>query len=214
MPFSQKIRVLLVDDHHIVREGIRSSLQEHPEFLVVGEATNGKAAIDKAQELSPHVILMDINMPVMSGAESTKIIRDRFPKIKVIALTVHDNEEYVREILSSGAQGYLLKNTTPEQIAFAIKSVAQGDACFSPSVSRMMLEQFKVETKPVLEKTITPREKEVLSLIVSGNSNKEIALHLNISVRTVETHRAQLLKKLGARNSMELCRIAIKQGLA
>ena len=213
MPAKKLIRVLLVDDHHIVRQGIRSSLQEHAEIRVVGEAINGRMALEKAKELSPDVILMDINMPEMNGSEATKLIQEKFPKIKVIALTVHDNEEYMREILGSGAQGYLLKNTTPEQLVLAIKSVAAGDAFFSPSVSRLMLEKFKDETKPAEKKLITAREKQVLALMVNGNSSKEIASQFNIGVRTVETHRAQLLKKLGARNSIELCRIALEQKL-
>lgn len=213
MRAKKTIRVLLVDDHHIVRKGIRSSLQEHPEISVVGEASNGKIAVEKASELSPDIILMDINMPEMSGSKATKIIQDRFPKIKIIALTVHDNQEYVKEILDSGAQGYLLKNTTPEQLVLAVKSVAEGGAFFSPSVSRLMLEHYKTEAKGSKKSAITPREKQVLAMLVDGNSNKEMAAHFNLGVRTIETHRAQLLKKTGARNSIELCRLAIEQKL-
>lgn len=212
MPAQKPIRVLLVDDHDIVRRGIRSSLQEEAQIRVVGEARNGKLALEQIKKLLPEVVLMDLNMPEMSGSEATKIIQEKFPKIKVIALTVHDNEEYVREILASGARGYLLKNTTPEQLILAIKSVAEGNAFFSPSVSRLMLEQFKGEEKGEAS-LMTRREKQVLALLVGGQSNKEIANRFNLSVRTVETHRAQLLKKTGARNSVELCRIAIEKKL-
>ncbi len=213
MPAKKTIRVLLADDHHIVRQGIRASLLDHAEILVIAEAANGKVALQKTKELSPDVVLMDLNMPEMGGLEATKLISQRFPNTKVIALTVHDNAEYVSEILSSGAQGYLLKNTTPEQLVAAIKSVAEGAAFFSPSVSLMMLEQYKTKSAAVEKNPITRREKEVLALIVAGDSNKEISSRLDIGVRTVETHRARMMKKFSARNSVELCRIALEQKL-
>ena len=209
----KKIRVLLADDHHIVRRGIRASLLEHSDISVVGEASNGKITLQKTKDLSPDVVLMDLNMPEMGGLEATKLISERFPNTKVIALTVHDNEEYVSEILNSGARGYVLKNTTPEQLVVAIKSVAEGGAFFSPSVSRLILEKYKTTSSGAPKETITHREKQVLTRLVIGDSNKEIATHLNIGIRTVETHRARLMKKLSARNSVELCRIAIERKL-
>lgn len=208
----QRIRVLLVDDHHIVREGIRSSLMDESAIAIVGEASNGKVALQKIKELAPEVVLMDLNLPVMGGLEATRLISDRYPQTKVIALTVHDSDEYILEILRSGARGYVLKNTSPEQLIMAIKSVAEGNAFFSPSVSRLLLEEF-TSKKKLPANSITRREKEVLALMAVGNTNKEIASQLDISVRTVETHRAQLMKKLNARNAAELCRIAIERKL-
>lgn len=206
------IRVLLVDDHEIVREGIRSSLTDRTTMSIVGEASNGRIALQKTMELAPDIVLMDLNMPIMGGLEATKLIHKRFPKTKVIALTVHDSDEYILEILRSGAQGYVLKNTSPEQLVVAIQSVAEGNAFFSPSVSRLLLEKFtdKISAPKYL---ITRREQEVLALMAVGNTNKEIAAHLKIGVRTVETHRAQLMKKLKARNAAEVARIAFERKL-
>jgi DNA-binding NarL/FixJ family response regulator len=207
-----RIKVLLVDDHHIVREGIRSSLTDEDAISIVGEAANGKIALQKIKDLAPDVVLMDLNMPVMDGLEATRQINKIFPKTKVLALTVHDSEEYVSRILHNGARGYVLKNTSPEQLIVAIKSVAEGDAFFSPSVSHLLLNEFtKKKKEPLL--LITPRERDVLAFLASGDTNKEVAGRLNLSVRTVETHRAKLMKKLNARNAAELSRIALERNL-
>jgi DNA-binding NarL/FixJ family response regulator len=210
MPIGPQIRVLLADDHHIVREGIRSSLVDESRITIVGEAANGKITLQKVKELAPDIVLMDLNMPVMGGLEATKLITAQFPKTKVIALTVHDSDEYILEILRSGARGYVLKNTSPEQLVVAIKSVADGHAYFSPLVSKLLLEEF---SKKKTAAEITAREQDVLALMAKGNTNKEIATHLQIGVRTVETHRAQLMKKLKARNAAELSRIALERKL-
>lgn len=207
MSAKSKIQVLLVDDHQIVREGIRTSLINESALAIVGEATNGKIALEQIRKLKPDVVLMDLNMPVMGGLEATKQITEQFPNTKVIALTVHDSDEYISEILQCGARGYVLKNTSPEQLIIAIKSVAEGNAFFSPSVSRVLLGEFSNKKQT---SSITPREKEVLAHLAAGNSNKEVAALLKIGVRTVETHRAQLMKKLKARNAAELSRIAIQ----
>jgi len=212
MPIKHSIRLLLVDDHQIVREGIRSSLADEEVILIVGEAANGKIALQKIKELKPDVVLMDLNMPVMGGLETTRLISQQFPEIKVIALTVYESNEYVSEILRSGARGYVLKNTSPEQLIAAIKSVKEGNAFFSPSISRLLLEEYTNKKSPP-SLPITRREQEVLALIAAGHTTKEIAARLDLSVRTVETHRAQLMKKLKARNAAELSRIALERKL-
>lgn len=206
------IRVLLADDHHLVREGIRSSLAEYTSIRIVGESVDGRSALQKTSELSPDIVLMDLNMPVMGGLEATRAIVQRFPDTKVIALTVHDTQEYIAEILRSGARGYLLKNTSPEQLVNAIRCVAEGEAFFSPAVSRMMLQQYSKAT-PDKENLLSHREREVLRFIANGLTSKEIAAQLKIGTRTAETYRARLLKKLGARTSAEAARMAVEQNL-
>lgn len=211
---TRKIRVLLADDHRIVREGIRSSLAECDGITIVGEAVDGKMAIQKTRELAPDVVLMDLNMPQMNGLEATRIVASKFPKSRVIALTMHANKEYVQEILRSGAKGYVLKDTTPEQLIQAIQVVAEGDAFFSPSVSRLLLQEYsEPRTSSTDQALLSRREKEVLRLIASGKTNKEVASELSISVRTVETYRARLMRKVKARNAAELTRFALKHNL-
>lgn len=214
MAGARKIRVLLSDDHRIVREGIRSSLADYDFISIVGEAVDGKTALQKIKDLSPDIVLMDLNMPQMSGLEATKIAREKFPNTKVIALTMHDNKEYVSQILRSGAQGYVLKDTSPEQLVQAIQSVANGEAFFSPSISRILLQDYTRSSseKPKANR-LSQREEQVLSSIANGRTNKEIAADLAISVRTVETYRARLMKKLKARNIAELTRYAFENKL-
>jgi DNA-binding NarL/FixJ family response regulator len=212
MPAPQKISLLLSDDHRIVREGIRSSLSDYDFISIVGEAADGKAALQKIAELSPDVVLMDLNMPQMSGLEATKIAHAKYPKTKVIALTMHDNHEYVSQILRSGARGYVLKDTSPEELVAAIQSVAAGDAFFSPSISRLVLQEFTQPTQAKGSATrLSKREEEVLVLITYGKTNKEIAQDLKISIRTVETYRARLMRKVKARNAAELARYALQK---
>jgi two-component system, NarL family, nitrate/nitrite response regulator NarL len=209
----RKIRVLLADDHRIVREGIRSSLADYYFISIVGEAADGKTALQKIRELSPDIVLMDLNMPVMSGLEATKVVRDKFPQTRVIALTMHANKEYVSEILRSGAKGYVLKDTSPEQLLQAIEAVAKGDAFFSPAVSRLLLQDYSGSGEKQKPQALSRREEEILGLISGGKTNKEIAAVLKISVRTVETYRARLMRKLKARNAAELTRYALQRNM-
>ena len=216
MKSGRKLRLLLVDDHALVREGIRSSLVHFSSIKPVGEAANGKEALRKCKELRPDVVLMDLNMPEMSGLEATPLIREKFPETKIIALTVHDNKEYIFKILRAGAHGYVLKDTSPEELVRAIESVARGGAFFSPAVSNVLLQDFvraPNSPEPVQENQLSGREQEVLGSIAQGKTTKEVAAELNLSARTVETYRVRLKRKLNARNVTELLNHARKQQL-
>jgi DNA-binding NarL/FixJ family response regulator len=206
-----KIDVLLVDDHRIFRDGLRASMSEFDFVSVVGEAVDGYDALEKIKKLSPEVVLMDLNMPKMTGLEVTPIIRQRFPKTKVIALTMHDNKEYISEILRSGAHGYLLKDATPEQLARAIQSVVEGIAFFSPPVSQVVVQQYLENAKPVRHHSdisLTKREQQVLVLLAAGKTSKQIATKLGIGTRTAETFRALLMRKFKVSNTAALMKSA------
>jgi two-component system nitrate/nitrite response regulator NarL len=216
MKSARKLKLLLVDDHTLFREGIRSSLVHFPSIKPVGEAVNGKDALRKCKELRPDVVLMDLNMPEMSGLEATPLIREKFPETKIIVLTVHDSKEYIFKILRAGAHGYVLKDTSPEELARAIESVAQGGAFFSPGVSNVLLRDFVQAANPqetVRENELSGREQDVLRAIAQGKTTKEVATELNLSARTVETYRVRLKRKLNARNVAELLNHARKQQL-
>ena len=215
MTVPRKVKLLLVDDHALVREGIRSSLTRYPFIAIVGEAANGKEAVRQCKELHPDVVLMDLNMPDMGGLEATPLIRKSCPKTKVIALTVHNTKEYVLQLLRTGANGFVLKDTSPEELVRAVESVARGEAFFSPGVSRI-LSDFVQSTDGVAEKSGEPlsdREKEVLQMISDGKTSKEVASQLKLSARTVETYRVRLKRKLRARNLAELLKRAREQRL-
>jgi DNA-binding NarL/FixJ family response regulator len=211
-----RIRVLLADDHLIVRQGIRSTFHNHPTVTIVGDAATGVEAIAKTKKLSPDVVLMDINMPEMSGLEATAIIRKEFASVKVMALTVHDTHEYVVQILRSGAQGYVLKDASPDELLRAIQAVHQGHAFFSPAVASIVLHGLLDSAgtgNRASKGGLSMRETEVLRMIVKGSTTKDIARQMNIGVRTVETYRARLMRKLKVRNAAELTSTAIAQQL-
>src|SRR5262245_47445207 len=207
MPHTKAIRVLLVDDHSIVREGLRSTLSIYPSIRIVGEADDGRDAVHKARTLSPDVVLMDINMPGMDGLEATAEIHRILPELKIMALTVHDSREYVLEILRIGAHGYVLKDTSPEQLVRAIEAVVAGSAFFSPPAASVVLDEFArqpARTPAENLPRLSPRESEVLRLITRGLTTKDIARQLNIGARTVETFRTRLMRKVRVRNVAEL----------
>lgn len=211
------IKVLLADDHFLVREGLRSSLSEYPHIQIVGEASNGREAVDKAHRLSPDIVLMDINMPEMNGLEATAALRKRGSGARVLALTVHNNKQYILQIIRSGAQGYVLKDTSPDELVRAIQAVLKGEAFFSPSVSSVVLQLLRDEnraTSPGDSPSLTPRETQIVRLVAAGKTNKEIAAELNVNVRTIETQRYQLMRRIKVRNAAELTRFAIECGLA
>ena len=212
------IKVLLADDHFLVRQGLRTSLSEYPQIEIVGEASNGREAVDKAQRLAPDVVLMDINMPDMNGLEATAALRKRGSGARVLALTVHNNKQYILQIIRSGAQGYVLKDTSPDELVRGIQAVQNGEAFFSPSVSGVVLQLLRDENRASARNSenvpLTPREAQIVKLVATGKTNKEIASELNVNVRTVETQRYQLMRRINVRNAAELTRFAIERGLA
>ena len=218
MAKNRPIKVLLADDHFLVRQGLRSSLSEYSQIQIVGEASNGREAVDKARKLAPDVVLMDINMPEMNGLEATAALRKEGSGTRVLALTVHNNKQYILQIIRSGAQGYVLKDTSPDELVRGIKAVQHGEAFFSPSVSSIVLQLLRDEgrttSKDGAAAPLTQRETQIVKLVAAGKTNKEIAADLNVNVRTIETQRYQLMRRINVRNAAELTRFAIECGLA
>ena len=216
------IRVLLVDDHGIVREGLRQVLLADGDFDVVGEAANGVQALDIAARVRPDVVLLDLTMPGDSGLVVAQKLRQEVPNSRVLILSVHDDAEYVLESVRAGAHGYLRKDTTPADLRVAIRAVHSGDAYFSPAVAKRLTEVLRSESSvpapapvvvPASLDALTNREREVLAAVARGLLNKEIAGQLGISVRTVEAHRDSVVRKLGIRSAAGLTRFAMEQGL-
>jgi two-component system nitrate/nitrite response regulator NarL len=211
----RRVRILLVDDHPIVLSGLRNYISSHAQFKIVGAASDGARAIQKAKETHPDIVLMDITLPGLNGIEATKALRKEVPKAKVIALTMHDDKEHVLEIIRAGAMGYVLKDTLPSELIQAINAVHSGGSFFSPTISRVLADQLKMKlqsTKLVPISDLTRREEEVLGLIADGKSNKEIAKHLSIGIRTVETHREHIMRKLNIHSAVGLAKYAIAKG--
>ncbi|MHC4534786.1 MAG: response regulator [Planctomycetota bacterium] len=212
-----KIRVLLADDHAILRAGLKMLLDAEPDMEVVGEAGNGVAAIQKTGELKPDVVLMDITMPELNGLHATREILQAHSDAKVLVLTVHDDESYLRQFLRAGASGYVVKKAADTELTAAIRSVYKGDIFVHSSLARVMMEEYLGNAvKPARQTNqshpLSEREKEVLTLIAQGYTNKEAAKKLYISVKTVETHRARIMEKLQLRTRAELVRYAIMEG--
>lgn len=208
------IRIVIADDHHLVREGIRQVLQTGDEFEVVGQASNGAEALRLVDALAPDVLVLDVSMPDQSGIEVTAVLRDRGSSVRVLILSVHDHPQYVIEAVRAGARGYLRKDTEPAELRRAIRAVAKGESFFSPSVARSLSAaiQGDVEenTAPRRLAALTPREREVLRGIADGQTNKEIAAALDLSSRTVESYRESLMRKLGIYTVAELTRLALE----
>ena len=212
-----KVKILVVDDHAIVREGVRMILAKENDLEVVGEAGDGQQALDLTVLLRPDVIIMDISMPGMGGIEATQTVRAKHPEVQVLALTMHEDESYVFQLLRAGAAGYVLKRAAAQDLVQAVRAAAKGEAFLYPSVARKVVEDYlrRVETGEERERYdgLTPREKEILTLIAQGLSNQQIAEKLFISIKTVQTHRAHILEKLGLHDRTELVRYAIRKGL-
>jgi len=207
------IRVAVIDDHIIVRAGLRMVLEADPDFEIVGEADTAAAALELVRRERPDVALIDINLPDESGLRVAGELRATEPSVRVLILSVHDDPEIVRESVRLGAHGYVRKDTTPADLRAAIRAVHNGDAYFSPSVARTLAEALREQPAPEGLDRLTEREKGVLSRVARGLSNKEIASELGISVRTVESHRDSLMRKTGLRNVAALTRFALESGL-
>lgn len=213
----RKIRLLLVDDHAVVRSGLRMLLQAQPDMLIVGEADTGVTAVVKARECQPDVVIMDITMPDMSGIEATRRIKRACPNTVILALTMHEDDTYFFEMLHAGASGYVPKRAAPDDLVSAIRTVHQGDVFLYPSLAKTLVQDYlrkvKVAGRPDIEERLTPREQEVLTLIAEGLRNREIADALSISVKTVSRHRENIMRKLNLHDRVELVKYAIEKGL-
>jgi DNA-binding NarL/FixJ family response regulator len=212
------VKVLLVEDHDIVRQGIKSLLENEEDIVITGEACNGAEALSKAKSTDPDVILMDMNMPVMNGLECTKKLKQEFPGKKILILSMHDHESYLIDMLDAGANGYILKNTNKEELMFAIKKVANDGLYMGPEFTMSMLAKYKAAagfSSPTrrTDIKISDREMDVLSRIAEGKTNSQIAQELFTSVRTIETRRKNLLEKTGTTNTATLMKFAVINGL-
>jgi two-component system response regulator NreC len=206
------IKILLADDHALVRHGFRMILAAQPDMEIVGEAGNGREAVELAQKLKPDVVVMDVAMPELNGIEATRRLIELSPRTRVLALSMHKDAVYVREILRAGARGYLLKDSADADLLAAVRAVAKGEGYLSPGVSDAVLSDYRRHVTDPLD-LLTSREREVLQLIAEGKTNKEIATALTLSVYTVEAHRGRLMEKLNLHSTGELVRFAVRSGL-
>jgi len=211
-----RITVVVAEDHTIVRKGICSLIDGKADIQVVGEAEDGRDAIDKVTALLPDVVIMDITMPHLNGLEATRQIKKMFPQIKILALTMYTNEEYILQILQAGASGYVIKQAAPAELISAIHAVYRGDSFLSPSISKTIIDEYlrhTVPNVPAEHEKLTDREREVLQLIAEGCSNREIANKLQVSVKTVGVHRTNLMEKLEIHNVTDLVKYALRKGI-
>lgn len=217
-----KIRVLLADDHAVLRAGLRALLNSQPDIEVVGEAADGEEALRAAERMQPDIVLMDITMPGTDGLEATRHLKGRQPQVRVIVLTMHEDEEFLRQVLAAGGSGYMLKKAAEAELLSAIRAVHRGEAFIYPSLTRVLIEGYlrqteergrKKESAEPAPGNLTAREVEVLRLIAQGYTNQQVADQLVISVKTVETHKAHIMDKLSLRSRVELVRYAVQHGL-
>ncbi|MCX6599452.1 MAG: response regulator transcription factor [Acidobacteria bacterium] len=210
-----QIRILLADDHTLFRQGIKTLLAAEPDFEVIGEASNGGEAIERAAELRPDVVVMDVSMPGMSCFEATRQIRKARPEVKVLFLTMYDDEDYLIESMEVGASGYVLKDSPAAQLSAAVRDVQRGGSYLSPRMLSQLVDDFrsrvKTQTRTPRFATLTNREREVLKMLAEGNSVKEIAGDLNLSVKTIEAHKFNLMRKLDIHNKAQLVQYAIQK---
>lgn len=209
---SGKIRVLLADDHAVVRKGFRLILSQYPEFEVVGEASDGQQAVDLGRTLAPDIVIMDVAMPRLNGVMATRAILETHPHCRILMLSMHGDAVYVRESLRAGAKGYLLKDAVDHDLVAAVRALAEGNAYLSPSVSKTVLADYRQQVGESGDQ-LTTREREVLQLLAEGFTAKEIAKRLDISAYTVDAHRSRIMRKLQISSIGELVRYAMRSGL-
>ena len=214
---SEAIRLLLADDHAVVRSGLRLLLEAQPDLVIVGEAENGEEAIRRTAELQPDVVLMDIEMPGMNGIEAARRIKTQSPGASVLALTMYEDDQYFFEMLRAGASGYVPKRAAPDELASAIRAVSRGEVFIHPSLAGRLVQDYlqrrDMEVQEQAAGDLTPREQEVLTLIAQGLSNNEIADQLVISAKTVDRHRENIMRKLNLHNRVDLVKYALRKGL-
>jgi two-component system, NarL family, response regulator NreC len=214
---ADEIRVLLADDHAVVRSGLRLLLDSQPDIRIIGEADNGNEAVSKVAELRPDVVLMDIEMPDMNGIEATRRIKTATPKVAVLALTMYEDDQYFFEMLRAGAAGYVPKRAAPDELVTAIRAVSRGEVFLYPSLAGRLVQDYfqRVDTgeQTAMTDDLTAREQEVLKLIAEGLSNSEIAEQLVISVKTVDRHRENIMRKLNLHSRVDLVKYALRKGL-
>ncbi len=210
------MRILLADDHRIVREGLRTMLESQPDMQVVGEAENGRDAVEMVKQLAPDVVVMDIGMPGLNGIEATRQVVAGDAPSRVIALSMHADRRFMSEMLKAGASGYLLKDGAFDELAIAIRSVVANKVYLSPGIADVVVEDYVrhlPKAEPSAFAALTPREREVLQLLAEGKATKQVAMVLHVSTKTVETHRRQLMEKLDLHSVAELTKYAIREGL-
>jgi DNA-binding NarL/FixJ family response regulator len=206
-------KILIADDHEVVRRGLRAIFDSRPGYEVVGEAADGNAAVAAVVELKPDVVIMDFSLPSLNGLEATRRIRHECPKTEVMIFTMHDSETVIRDVLQAGARGYVLKSDADGQVIEAVRALANHRPYFSWKVSEALLDEFLDRAERNPPGALTPREREIVQLIAEGNSNKEIARHLGVSIKTVETHRSAAMRKLGVSTTADLVRYAVRNYL-
>lgn len=209
------VRVLIVDDHDLMRRGIRMVLETEPDLEVVGEAASGEEAVRLASRLEPDVVIMDISLPGISGIEATRLLRAASPQVRVLGLTIYEDEGYVRALLRAGGDGFIVKRSAAQELVRAIRAVVSGRAVLDPHITRSVVEAYIARTPEAAEPQadpFTPREREILVMAAGGMTNARIARELHISIKTVQTHRAHIMEKVGAHDRIDLVRYAIRQG--
>ena len=210
------IKVLLVDDHAIIREGLRSLLEKQPEMEVIADTDDGRKAVELVRELLPDIVIMDITMPGLNGIEATRQITAEFPDVKVIALSIHSKRRFVADMLSAGATGYILKECLFDELVQAIKAVAAGGRYLSPRITDVVVSDYVKRLSATTEspfEALKTREREVLQLVAEGKSTKQIALELHVSTKTIEANRRQIMEKLNIHSVAELTKYAVREGL-
>lgn len=214
----EPLRILIADDHEIVRKGLRSLLAEQPGWQVVAEASDGRDAVDKVAKLKPDVIVLDIAMPLLNGLEATRQVLKKMPQARILILTMHETDPLIREVLDAGARGYVLKSDAVRDLVSAVEALRRNKTFFTSKVAQMVLDGYLKKSPQAREKEtpkdrLTPRQREIIQLLAEGKSSKEVAVALNLSVKTAETHRANIMMRLSCHSVSELVRYAIRNNI-